>query len=53
MLFLRNFTLKSRQVLISLISMAKSLGIHTLTEGKAAGNISLKSTSGSIKIQFI
>lgn len=33
MLFLHNFTSKSRQVMTSLISMAKSLGIHTLTEG--------------------
>ena len=33
MLFLRNFTGKSRQVLASLINMAKSLNIHTLVEG--------------------
>ena len=33
MLFLKDFTLKSKQVLSSLITMAKTLGIHTLTEG--------------------
>ena len=33
MLFLRNMTLKGRELLMSLIGMAKTLGIHTLTEG--------------------
>ena len=33
MLFLRDFSLKGRQLLSSLINMAKSLGIHTLMEG--------------------
>ena len=33
MLFLRNFNAKGKQVLASLINMAKSLGIHTLAEG--------------------
>ena len=33
MLFLRNFNAKGKQVLASLINMAKSLGIHTLVEG--------------------
>ena len=33
MLFLRNFSAKGRQLLASLINMAKSLGIQTLTEG--------------------
>lgn len=33
MLFLRNFSAKSRQVLSSLINMSKSLNIHTLVEG--------------------
>ncbi len=33
MLFLKDFTVKSKQVLSSLITMAKTLGIHTLTEG--------------------
>ena len=33
MLFLRDNSARGRQLLISLISMAKTLGIHTLTEG--------------------
>lgn len=33
MQFLHNFTPKGRQLLASLIRMAKSLGMHTLTEG--------------------
>lgn len=33
MLFLRNFSPRGRQLLASLINMAKSLGIHTLVEG--------------------
>jgi len=33
MLFLRDFSARGRQLLASLINMAKSLGIHTLTEG--------------------
>ena len=33
MLFLRNFSAKGRQLLASLISMSKTLGIHTLVEG--------------------
>ena len=33
MLFIRNLSDKGREVLASLISMSKSLGIHTLTEG--------------------
>ena len=33
MLFLRNFSGKARDLLASLISMAKTLGVHTLTEG--------------------
>ena len=33
MLFLENFSMKGRRLLASLISMAKSLGIHTLSEG--------------------
>ncbi len=33
MLFLQNFSSKSRKMLTSLINMAKSLGIHTLAEG--------------------
>ena len=33
MLFLRNFNVKGKKVLASLINMAKSLGIHTLAEG--------------------
>ena len=33
MLFLRNFSARGRQLLASLINMAKSLGIHTLVEG--------------------
>ena len=33
MLFLRDDSARGRQLLISLISMAKTLGIHTLTEG--------------------
>ncbi|MCR5293975.1 MAG: EAL domain-containing protein [Lachnospiraceae bacterium] len=33
MLFLKNFSVKSRQVLLSLINMAKNLNIHTLVEG--------------------
>ena len=32
-LFLRNLSVKGRKLLASLISMAKTLGIHTLTEG--------------------
>ena len=33
MLFLENFSMKGRRLLASLISMAKTLGIHTLSEG--------------------
>ena len=33
MLFLRNFSVRSRQVLASLVNMAKVLNIHTLVEG--------------------
>lgn len=33
MLFLRNFSARGRQMLASLINMAKTLGIHTLAEG--------------------
>ncbi|MBQ6518922.1 MAG: EAL domain-containing protein [Anaerolineaceae bacterium] len=33
MLFLRNLSVKGRELLASLINMAKTLGIHTLTEG--------------------
>lgn len=33
MVFLRDFTVKGRKLLASLINMAKSLGIHTLMEG--------------------
>ena len=33
MLFLRELSVKGREVLASLVSMAKTLGIHTLTEG--------------------
>ncbi len=33
MLFLRNFSVKGKQVLASLINMAKTLNIHTLVEG--------------------
>ena len=33
MLFLRNMSVRGREMLASLISMAKTLGIHTLTEG--------------------
>lgn len=33
MLFLRNFTKRGRQLLASLVNMAKTLCIHTLTEG--------------------
>ncbi len=33
MLFLRNFSLKGKQLLASLINMAKILGVHTLVEG--------------------
>ena len=33
MLFLRDYSTRGRQLLASLISMAKTLGIHTLTEG--------------------
>ena len=33
MLFLRNLSVRGKQVLASLINMAKSLGIHTLAEG--------------------
>jgi len=33
MLFLQDFSARGRQLLASLINMAKSLGIHTLTEG--------------------
>ena len=36
MQFLHNFTPKGRQLLASLIRMAKSLGMHTLTEGVEA-----------------
>ena len=33
MVFLRDFTVKGRKLLASLINMAKSLSIHTLIEG--------------------
>ena len=33
MLFLRNFNQRSRQVISSVVSLAKTLGIHTLAEG--------------------
>lgn len=33
MMFLQSFSMKSRQVLASVVNMAKTLGIHTLTEG--------------------
>lgn len=33
MLFLENFSMKGRRLLASLINMAKTLGIHTLSEG--------------------
>ena len=33
MLFLRNLSVKGRDLLASMVSMAKTLGIHTLTEG--------------------
>lgn len=33
MLFLRNLSVKGRELLASLVSVAKTLGVHTLTEG--------------------
>lgn len=33
MLFLKDFSVKSKQLLAAIINMAKTLGVHTLTEG--------------------